>query len=387
MKKLMMMTAAACALAGTLGAATTEDCWYPCAKMANHWPNEPERRLVWSLESGIDEKGDWEATAKFLKENGYTDVIVRLARGGIAFYESKVVPVSPLVKEQGDLLRKAVAACHKYGIKIHAWKVFWRLNMAPQDYVDKAVKDGRVMYGRSMTPFCSVWQAPDGTVVKGDKNDYWLCPQDKRNQDEEIAVMKEMAELGVDGLHFDYIRYNAWYGCYCPNCKKRYEAKTGRACPDWPKSVDPMERLDATWLKMRADAITTVVKRTIEEVRKVRPDIEFSAAVFPESDEHVYHAQEWRTWCREGLLDFVCPMSYCRDREALRMQIVPMIHTASESPKTRIYPSVGVSFSGAKGTVKTAEEVRDHASIIRWAGFPGMCYYILDSKTRDALAK
>ena len=49
--------------------------------------------------------------------------------------------VSPLVKEQGDLLRKAVAACHKYGIKIHAWKVFWRLNMAPQDYVDKAVKE------------------------------------------------------------------------------------------------------------------------------------------------------------------------------------------------------------------------------------------------------
>lgn len=383
MKKLMM-TMTAVALAGALGAATTEDNWYPCAEMANHWKGEPERRLVWTLESGIDDRGDWEATAKFLKENGYTDVIVRLARGGVAFYESKVVPVSPLVKEQGDLLKKAVSACHRYGIKVHAWKVFWRLNMAPQDYVARAIADGRVMYGRSMTPFCSVWQNPSGEVVKGEKNDYWLCPQDRRNQDEEIAVMKEMALLGVDGLHFDYIRYNAWYGCYCPNCRKRYEAKVGHECPDWPKCVDPMVRLDSLWLGMRADAITTTVKRTMEEVRKVRPDIEFSAAVFPEADEHVYHAQPWRTWCREGLLDFVCPMTYCRDREELRMQIVPMIHTANESPKTRIYPSVGVVF-GKDKAAKSAEEVRDHASIIRWAGFPGVSYYKLDPKSRASL--
>lgn len=364
---------------------TAEDNWYPSAEMANHWQGAPERKLIWTLEGGVDDKGDWETTAKYLRENGYTDVMVRLARGGVAFYESKVVPVSPVVKEQGDLLQKAVAACHKYGIKIHAWKVFWRLNMAPKDFIDKAVSEGRVMYGRSMTPFCSFWQTPTGEVVKGDGNDYWLCPQDERNRAGEVAVMKEMALLGVDGLHFDYIRYNGWYGCYCPNCKKRYEEITGRECRDWPNSVDPMVRLDPVWLKMRADAITQTVRDTMAEVRKVRSDIEFSAAVFPGPDEHVYHAQPWRTWCREGIFDFVCPMTYCHDREDLRMQIVPMIHTANESPKTKIYPSVGVTFTSPK-VVKTAEEVRDHASIIRWAGFPGVSFYKLDPETAASLA-
>lgn len=385
MKKIMLGLSLSVMIAGAYADVNyrTEDNWFVSGESQKHLRGEKERRLVWSLESGIDDKGDWEATAKYLKENGYTDIIVRLARGGIAFYESKIVPVSPKVKEQGDLLKKAVEACHRYGIKVHAWKVFWRLNMAPQDYVDKALKEGRVIYGRYGTPFCSHWQTPSGAVVKGEKNDYWYCPQDKRNQDEEIAVMKEMASKGVDGVHFDYIRYNAWYGCYCPGCKKRYEEKTGRPCPDWPKSVDPMQKLDATWLQMRADAITETLKRGIAAVREVRPDIEISAAVFCGPDEHIYHAQQWRTWCREGLLDFVCPMTYCRDREDLRTKIIPMINTAVGSPKTKIYPSVGVFFS--KGTCKTAEEVRDHASIIRWAGFPGICYYLLDPKTTEAL--
>jgi hypothetical protein len=59
-----------------------------------------------------------------------------------------------------------------------------------------------------------------------------------------------------------------------------------------------------------------------------------------------------------------------------------MIDTAVGSLKTKIYPSVCV-YSGGK--CKTTEEVRDHASIIRWAGFPGMCYYLLDPITAEAL--
>jgi uncharacterized lipoprotein YddW (UPF0748 family) len=169
MKKVLVGLSLSVMIAGAYADVNyrTEDNWFVSGESQKHLKGEKERRLVWSLESGIDDKGDWEATAKYLKENGYTDIIVRLARGGIAFYESKIVPVSPKVKVEGDLLKKAVEACHRYGIKVHAWKVFWRLNMAPQEYVDKALKDGRVMYGRYGTPFCSHWQTPSGAVIKG----------------------------------------------------------------------------------------------------------------------------------------------------------------------------------------------------------------------------
>ena len=108
---------------------------YPDSKMSGRQTGLPERRLVWTLESGINTNGDWEATAKFLKENGFTDVIARMARGGVAYYNSKIVEASPKVAIEGDLLRKAVAACHKYGIRFHAWKVFWRLNEASAEYL------------------------------------------------------------------------------------------------------------------------------------------------------------------------------------------------------------------------------------------------------------
>ena len=86
-----------------------DDRWFPEPAQCRAGATDM-RRLVWSLESGLTEDGDWEATAQYLKENGFTDVIARMARGGVAFYHSKLVPASPKVATEGDLLRKAVAA-------------------------------------------------------------------------------------------------------------------------------------------------------------------------------------------------------------------------------------------------------------------------------------
>ena len=370
---------AACALIPMGSFATGDTEWYPVAQAPEKVVQE--RKLFWILEDGLNGDGDWEATAKYAKENGYTDVIARLARGGVAFYESKVVPVSPVVREKGDLLRKAVAACHKYGIRLHAWKVFWRLNMAPDDYVKKALAEDRVIYGRALTPFSSAWRDPSGKIVKGEKNDYWLCPADPRNREEEKAVMLEMASLGVDGVHFDYIRYNAWYGCYCSRCRAAYEKRMGKACAHWPQDVDPMVQINPLWLKMRCETITSLVRETAAEVKKAYPSCEVSAAVFPGVDEHIYHAQPWHDWCREGILDFVCPMTYYRGNDdLLREKVIHLVPTMQESPKTRIYPSVGV----VNGKT-SAEEVDRQADIVRWAGFPGVSYYILNKDSAAGL--
>lgn len=358
-----------------------DDRWFPEPAQCRAGATDM-RRLVWSLESGLTEDGDWEATAQYLEENGFTDVIARMARGGVAFYNSRLVPASPKVADEGDLLRKAVAACRKHGIRFHAWKVFFRMNMAPQDYVDKLEADGRYMYGRYGTPFCSVWQTPTGVSVEGVKNDYWMCPADPRNQAEEIGVLREMASLGVDGVHFDYIRYNAWYGCYCPRCRARYEARTGKQTANWPAEVDPMVALNPLWLRMRGETVTEIVRKGVAAVREVNPTCEISAAVFPGVDEHIYHAQPWRSWCREGLLDFVCPMTYGQNPDVLRGQVINLARTAMASPRTRIYPSVGLADGKA-----TPEKIRELAAIVRWAGFPGVCHYVLDRKTGPNLAE
>ena len=349
---------------------------YPDPARSGAAPGVPERRFIWVLEDGMNGDCDWEATADWLKENDFTDVIVRLARGGVAFYESKVVPVSPLVKEKGDILRKAVAACHRRGVKVHAWKVFWRVNMAPEDYVERLKAADRFMYGRYGTPFCGFWQTPNGERVAGAKDDYWMCPADPRNQEEEIAVCRELASLGVDGVQFDYIRYNSWYGCYCPRCRAAYESRCGHAVADWPHDVDPNVRMDPLWLRMRTETITEVVRKATRAVKEANPACEVSAAVFRyPANEPVYVAQDWGAWCREGIVDFVCPMTYTTDLEALRDQLVQQMRVASVSPRTKVYPSVGVDRTGKPQM--DAAKTREHADLVRWAGFPGLCYYRL----------
>jgi uncharacterized lipoprotein YddW (UPF0748 family) len=360
---------------------------YPDSKMSGRQTGLPERRLVWTLESGINTNGDWEATAKFLKENGFTDVIARMARGGVAYYNSKIVEASPKVAIEGDLLRKAVAACHKYGIRFHAWKVFWRLNEASVECQKRFIKENRVMFGRYNKPFTGFWQNPEGKRVASDKDDFWMCPADPRNQAEELAVLREMASLGVDGVHLDYIRYNSWYGCYCPRCRDRYEQARGVkvADKDWPAIVDPNNYMDTLWLRQRTEVITDIVKESVRVIKAVNPKCEVSAAVFHGNEQHIYIGQDWPMWCREGLLDFVCPMTYTPNPDQLREQIVPMMPIAADSPKTKIYPSVGVLMSYGKPRLNK-EGARYHADIIRWAGFPGICFYMLSSDSAPLMA-
>ena len=65
------------------------------------------------------------------------------------------------------------------------------------------------------------------------------------------------------------------------------------------------------WIKWCQENINTVVRTTSEQVRKVRPGIKVSAAVFRQWDQDSRVVmQDWKLWCAQGWLDFVCPMDY-----------------------------------------------------------------------------
>ena len=42
-------------------------------------------------------------------------------------------------------------------------------------------------------------------------------------------AMCELARMGVDGIHFDYIRYPDSGHCFCSGCRARFEAFAGAA--------------------------------------------------------------------------------------------------------------------------------------------------------------
>ena len=54
-----------------------------------------------------------------------------------------------------------------------------------------------------------------------------------------------------------------------------------------------------------------MVKAVSEQVRRVKPKIKISAAVFRNwAVDRDGVGQDWKLWCERGYLDFVCPMDY-----------------------------------------------------------------------------
>jgi hypothetical protein len=211
-------------------------------------------------------------------------------------------------------LANAIAAAHRYGIQIHAWKVCFPMGAAkfrppgsePHAFFQKIAANDRLI-----------------RTAKGDQTS-WLNPSDPRNHDLEVRVAGEVVQrYDVDGYHLDYIRYPApdeiGVDAHYDNVsRKEFEKSLGHPVKNWPNDV-VAGSLKMQFEDWERDNLTRLVKRIRMEVKGKRPGTLLSAAVWRKV--HFYRTvirQDWPRWCREGLLDFVVPMCYEKDLDEFR---------------------------------------------------------------------
>ncbi len=155
---------------------------------------------------------------------------------------------------------------------------------------------------------------PDGEpVIAGRYQIGWACSARPEVQDYEFAMYDElMRNYDIDGVHLDYIRYNhlanGQHSCFCPYCRDAFEQETGYACD--PALVnDQATREWAAWVDWKTSNITRFVARLSKAAKAA--DKEVSAAVFPEYPEAIVTiGQDWESWARQGLVDYMFPMNY-----------------------------------------------------------------------------
>ena len=304
-------------------------------------PLSGEHRAFW-CHSAFGVAGmSWDRAVQLLAENGFTAILPNMLWGGVAFYASDVLPVAPAVEEEGDQIDLCVAACRKYGVQCHIWKVNYNMGWAAdKTFMAKMKTQGRTQVG-----------------YDGSSNDRWLCPSHPENQKLEIDAMLEVARnYGVDGLHFDYIRYPGSESCFCEGCRLRFEKVAGRRLTNWPNCVRNDDSLREKWLDFRRQQITGVVTAVAEEARKIRPDIKISAAVFRDwpVDRNTV-GQDWKLWCDRGYLDFVCPMDYTASSSHFERMIEQQLTWAGKVP---CYPGIGLSvWSDSADICKLIEQI------------------------------
>jgi uncharacterized lipoprotein YddW (UPF0748 family) len=286
-----------------------------------------EFRALWCHSAFGIPGWDWDKAIEHIKSNGFSAIVPNMLWAGLAYYPSEVLPVAEEIKEKGDQIEQCLKACRKHGVQIHVWKVNWNLSRAPEEFVKRLRKEGRLQMDRA------------GNEVR------WLCPSDPRNYKLELDSMLEIVrKYDVDGIHFDYIRYPNMNSCYCSNCKERFEKSSGLKVKNWPEDVINGVYAEE-FVNWKCGNITRLVKAVSEQARKINPKIKISAAVFrdyPGCRRNV--GQDWKVWIDSGYLDFVCPMDYSANNDQFGNWVANQMTVVNK--KIPLYPGVGASAPG-----------------------------------------
>ena len=324
-----------------------------------------ETRAMWCHNPfGLKDR-TWEESVKFLKTNGFNMLVPNLCLAFTAYYESKVLPVSPDVARRGDQLEDCLRACRKYGVSCHPWRVCWNCGSAASaQQVERLSAEGRFQVGR------------DGNPVGR-----WLCPTHPENRRLELEAVAELAGKGADGVHLDYIRYPGRDGCFCSRCRGLFERRIGRVVEDWPAGLDKDAALAEAWVKFRCDVISWLVRSASERVHADFPGVKVSAAVAGDAREaEKDRGQDWIRWCRNGWLDVVCPMDYTSSSLWFSSVIA---RQRCQAGNAVLLPGIGLSCW--EEADMDAETVSRHVESVRANGLEGFIVFDFSSRAVKVL--
>lgn len=314
-----------------------------------YWPKAGEICGVWDHSGQGLWPGDWDRTARTLAAYGITDLYVNVAGAAFARYPSKILP--PAANITRDCLREAVAAGHRYGLRVHAWVLTFSCELASKATLDAFRSRG--------------WMLQD---LFG-KETNWLDATHPDVRDYMLRAIEEMARhADIDGLHLDFIRYPGLHQTLGPRVRARFEKDHGRVS-GWPACVtDANGPARRTFLDWRAARIEDTVAAARLRLKRINPDIEFSVAVYGKYPSCVDSVgQDWLAWLRMGLVDYALPMNYTEDENRLR----DWLGTQTADPRlaARVISGVGVTAAESRlGPIETLSQI-DAARRAKCAGF------------------
>ena len=327
-------------------------------------PKAGEFRGVWDHAGTGLYPGSWRYTCETLQQAGITAVFPNVMWPHKAHFRSQTIPISDIAKNHGDQLTQCIAAARDTGLEVHAWKVCWKLDNAPEAVLAPYRRAGRLQMHR------------DGQTLP------WLCPSNPDNRRQELAgIIDLLKRYPVDGIHLDYIRYPHSRSCYCKGCRVRFTESTGVVIRKWPDEILGGEGAQA-YNKWRVRNITRFVEEVRDVVRSTRPDARLSVAVYGSYPLCIASiAQDWGDWLERGVIDFACPMNY--SNEIANFDKWTRAQVALPGSTGRLYPGIGVRASesrlDATDTIAQIERARELGT----AGF--MLFELNADLTREIL--
>ena len=305
---------------------------------------QPEIRAMWLDRGSIVRAGSRSGLAELfdnMQASGINTVFFETVNAGFPIYRSRVAPQQNPSTEGWDPLADAVALAHERNIELHAWMwTFAAGNLRHNPIIFKT----DTFLGPSLGANPDwVGYDQDGSPIPLGQTKPFYDPANPEVREYLLSLVEEIITgYDVDGLQLDYIRYpfqdpseGRTYG-YGVAARRSFRRVAGIDPIRLSPVVDPwlsraqrerQRSLWEEWNTFRIEQITSFVEETSQLVRNQRPNITLSVAVFamPERDRLQKIQQDWNTWAKEGLVDWIVLMSYAQDANRFSELITPWV--------------------------------------------------------------
>ncbi len=293
-------------------------------------PAPPEMRGLWVVRTGLVSPASVDEVVDEAVAGGLNTLFVQVRGRGDAFYQSRLVPRSELLRRQPesfDPLARLLERARARGLAVHAWVNMMLAAHFPAPPPDNVVSlhpewlmvpRKAASSGLPADPRSLLWRIRKAAVGDPDVEGYYLSPSAPGVAEHLEAVVRELVRgYPVDGLHLDFIRYPGPEYDYSAAALDAFARLEGGGSPKALALGRP-----AAWSAYRRDALTALTGRVLRAARAERPGLILSAAVVPDRATAVGNKfQDWPGWLASGLLDAVCPMSYTPDDRVFRTQV------------------------------------------------------------------
>lgn len=332
---------------------------------------------VWAWVSGRTTMTDQQMEHYFSKcrETGI-DAIIMECHGGYP----AILGDSTSFRDSAALtiLRRAAVYAKKYDVELHAW--MWTTNRTEKN-LRKAHPDWYQVNAQGESCL---------DIKLYNREHYrWLCPSHPEAVEYLKERVRELAEVdGLTGIHLDFIRYPdailpyalhesrgvvqdrvypLWDFCYCPECRKLFNERSG---------IDPMDLEDPTsnqeWMEFRWEQMARMASEVAAEIKacgKVS-----SAAVFASPEESKKLVRQ--DWAHFENFDYFFPMIYHKfygkeDKwveTATREGVDALKETGNKA----------VLCSGVMVGMVSAERIPEFLEYVRAGGSTGVCFFSLE---------
>ncbi|MFL3052416.1 MAG: glycoside hydrolase family 10 protein [Candidatus Neomarinimicrobiota bacterium] len=333
-------------------------------------------RYLWVVRTSMVSKKSIDEMIQFAVLNRFNNIVIQVRGRGDAFYNSKFVPKSSLIKDLDfDPLAYVLPAAKEKGLKVHVWLntyLLWSSSVKPiqnEHLANTKIEwiDHNQLQNKSLKELLI-----DNKNRKNGFEGIYLSPGHPNVNKYLLKVFKELVdEYDIDGIHLDYIRlHDQGYG------KNPYAIANFRKYNNSNNQIDALsldQYSSQEWNDFLRKSITELVSDTKDMIMLSNSRIELSAAVKPSLYEaRERFSQEWDVWLVAGYLDKAFVMNYAADLKIFAANIDIMYDNLPKKYRDRVV--VGIATYN-----QSAEEALTKVKYAKVTRFSSVAFFSYNS--------